>query len=91
MIAWVDKDLNVHEIFVRLHQIDDTNVEAISEKITTSSSDMNLNVHQMKEECYDDASVMSSLITSGTLPNLTIRVQSNIDSWLWSFFEPSCL
>ena len=78
----------MHEIFVRLHQIDDTNAESISEQMTSSFS---LNVHQVKRQCYDDGSAMSSLKTSVVLPNSKIRFQSHIHPWLWSFFEPSCL
>ena len=63
VIRWVDKGLNVHEDFVRLHQVDNTNAETIAEKITTSLNDMNLNVHQMRGQCYDGASVMSGLKT----------------------------
>ena len=60
----------MHEDFVRLNQVDNTNAETIGEKITASLSDMNLNVHQMRGQRYDCPSDVSEL-----KPGVAIQVQ----------------
>ena len=42
VICWVDKSLQVHEDFVQLHNVDNTNAETITEKITESLRDLHL-------------------------------------------------
>ena len=60
VIRWVDKNLDVYEDFTDLH-VDNTDAETITEKITKSLHDLHLNVHQLRGQCYDGASVMSGL------------------------------
>jgi len=61
VIRWVDKCLDVHEDFIHLHDVDNTDTETITRKITKSLHDLHLNIHQLRGQCYDDASVMSGL------------------------------
>ena len=60
-IHWIDGNLDVHEDFVKLHHVDETNAETITEKIVATLRDLNLNVRCLRGQCYDGASVMSGL------------------------------
>ena len=61
VIRWVDKNFHVYEDFTHLHDVDNTDAETITGKITKSLHDLHLNVHQLRGQRYDGASVMSGL------------------------------
>jgi len=67
VICLVDQ---VHDDFVQLHNVDNTNAETITEKITESQEDLNLNVRQLRGQRYDGASV-----TSGFRSSVATRTQ----------------
>ena len=61
VLRWVDENLNVHEDFVGLHEIDVANADFITSVIQNVLAVCNLNVHQLRGQCYDGASVMAGL------------------------------
>ena len=61
VFRWVDENLAVHEDFVGLHEIDVANADFITSVIKNVLVACNLNVHQLRGQCYDGASVMSGL------------------------------
>ena len=58
---WVDEALLVHEDFIGLHEIDDASAADIMEMIKQVLLICNLNINQLRGQCYDRASVMSGL------------------------------
>ena len=65
VFRWVDENLDVHEDFVGLHEIDVANADFITDVIKNVLVACNLNVHQLRGQCYDGASVMSGLKGGG--------------------------
>ena len=63
VIRWVDKSLDVHEDFIHLYNVNNTNAETITGTITESLSDLQLNVKQLREQYYDGASAMMGLVS----------------------------
>ena len=61
VFRWVDENLAVHEDFVGLHEIDVANADFITSVIKNVLVACNLNVHQLRGQCYDGASIMSGL------------------------------
>ena len=61
VFRWVDENLTVHEDFVGLHEIEVANADFITDVIKNILVVCNLNVHQLRGQCYDGASVMSGL------------------------------
>ena len=58
---WVDEALLIHEDFIGLHEIDDPSTAGIMGMIKQVLLICNLNVNQLRGQCYDGASVMSGL------------------------------
>ena len=61
VFRWVDEALLIHEDFIGLHEIDDASAAGIMEMIKQVLLSCNLNVNQLRGQCYDGASVMSGL------------------------------
>jgi len=53
--------LLIHEDFIGLHEIDDASVAGIMGMIKRVLLICNLNVNQLRGQCYDGANVMSGL------------------------------
>ena len=61
VFCWVDENLNVHEDFIGLHEIKVANGDFITDVLKNILVVCNLNVHQLRGQCYDGVSVMSGL------------------------------
>lgn len=62
IFRWVDEALlTVHEDFIGLHEIDDASAAGIMGMIKQVLLICNLNVNQLRGQCYDGTSVMSGL------------------------------
>lgn len=53
--------MTVHEDFVGLHEIEVANADFITDMIKNILVACNLNIHQLRGQCYDGASVMCGL------------------------------
>jgi len=61
VLRQVDEVLLIHEDFIGLHKIDDASAAGIMGIIKQVLLICNLNVNQLRGQCYDGASVMSGL------------------------------
>ena len=55
---WVDTDLEVHEEFVGLYQIDDISASTIVEALKDCLVRMNLQLNRCRGHCFDGAANM---------------------------------
>ena len=55
VFGWINKNLNVHEDFIGLHQVDNTSASTVNKSVLLA---MNLDIHSMRGQCYDGASTM---------------------------------
>ena len=56
---WIDDEFAVHEYFVGLRELKKADSQSIFQELTSSMSDLSLDVHRMRGQCYDGASMMS--------------------------------
>lgn len=56
VFRYVDDELQVHEEFVGLYQLDTTDAKTI---VTVLKVALNLDIHRLRGQCYDGASAMS--------------------------------
>ena len=63
VFRWVDDDLNVHEDFVGLHEVDNTRSSTIVEVLKSALLAFDLDIHKLRGQCYDGASTMSGMKT----------------------------
>ena len=59
VIRWVDSAFKAHEEFMGLYQLDKTDAETIHEVIKDILQAFNLDIHNIRGQCYDGASAMS--------------------------------
>lgn len=55
----VDDDLEVHEDFVGLYEVENTEANTLVPVLLDVLQRMNLSIHQVRGQCYDGASSMS--------------------------------
>ena len=91
VFRWVDENLNVHEYFIGLHEIEVANADFITDVLKNILVVCNLNVHQLRGQCYDGASVMSGLRNAWcSNANSNNGAQSNIYPLLWARLKSCC-
>ena len=83
VFRWVDEALLIHEDFIGLHEIDDASAAGIMEMIKQVLLSCNLNVNQLRGQCYDGASVMSGL-RNGVAAQVQKLEPRAIYSLLWA-------
>ena len=59
VFRYVDDDLHVHEEFVGLYQLDTTDAKTIVSVLKDVILALNLDIHKLRGQCYDEASTMS--------------------------------
>ena len=57
-IRWVDEELVVHEAFIGLRPVAETNASTITDAIKSILVEMNLDIMNARGQCYDGASTM---------------------------------
>ena len=59
VFRYVDDELQVHEEFMGLYQLDTTDARTIVTVLKDVILALNFNIHRLRRQCYDAASTMS--------------------------------
>ena len=79
-IRWVDTELEVHEDFIGLYEVDKTDADTITRTIFDALLRLSLPLDDLKGQCYDGASTMSGkkmvlqLKLNLNVPNVFIHI-----------------